>query len=103
MTKDGWPDGFMWNGSGDRNTIVHVGFDNCFSTDDSVKVVTSMSKIDTFTPPGYLGHFIVEVLNVKKCGFDLRFVTWGWTQVASAKAIWIAVGDQINTRTEIKS
>lgn len=87
--KNGYPDGYMWTGSGDRYNYVEVKFPEPF--DKVPKVVASIGKIDFRTPQGALSHLVTDISKVDKDGFTIRFWTWGTCAVGQATAVWIAV------------
>ena len=89
--KNGYPDGYMWTGSGNREDLTNIQINPCFKNITSV--LASISRIDYFTPYGYLSHLSVEVLAINNCSFTIQFATWGSCMVGTATAVWVAVGD----------
>ncbi len=82
-------EGEMWTGRGQRERRKPVRFSEAFRKPPAVQVSLSLWDLHNGAPAR------VEILAeaVTETGFDLVFRTWGDTQVARARAGWIAFGE----------
>ncbi|WBU54804.1 H-type lectin domain-containing protein [Paracoccus sp. SCSIO 75233] len=80
--------GEMWSGRGEREKRVEVRFKDAFRSPPVVTVGLSMWDIDTKANQ----RLDIRADEVNREGFTIVFRTWGDTQIARARAQWMAIG-----------
>ena len=80
------PDGYMWDGDGDRKVIKPIKFEQRLETNPLVFV--SLQSIDA--SQGHNLRFDLRAENVTTRGFDVVFSTWFDTKIASCSVSWFA-------------
>ncbi|WP_331457767.1 H-type lectin domain-containing protein [Aliiruegeria sabulilitoris] len=79
----------MWAEEGERSVVRRVRFSEPFRKRPSVQV--SLSMWDIHSDRNSRMELSTEAISAE--GFDLVFRTWGDTQVARARANWLAIGE----------
>ena len=83
---DGAPNGFMFNGSGDRHTSVWIKFKRCFRNTPTI-----MLGITEFDTAGLNYALRVVQESIMPCDFIITFYTWDVHHVASGNVNWLAM------------
>ncbi len=82
-------DGPMWSGTGPRRAARSVRFSEPFRHPPAVHVSLAMWDIHASTNP----RMDLTAEEVTTEGFTILLQTWGDTQIARARANWLAIGE----------
>ncbi|WP_406649323.1 H-type lectin domain-containing protein [Aliisedimentitalea scapharcae] len=81
--------GPMWTGSGPRERVKSIKFDEKFATPPAVQVAISLWDMDT--EAAIRAELVAQ--NITETGFEIVFRTWHDSRVARLRCSWIAIGE----------